>query len=316
MTYNSLLTYIDNKYHKNSITEDDIDDFKTYINKHSVKEIITEIIGDDNLLQIISERSYGHTLGFDKIVLIDLNKDSAKTDRKVQLRLHIWNNEYESLPIVESMHEHSFDFISTVLTGELENQRFNINNLSDREALVFNHLTLILPSLSSKNISLLNDQLEIIEAMRLSKIGSSQLDALNLEKYYNPKLIQSITGLSADELLILVSIEGHFVSNRKTGQKEAYKHILDSYVSITPEKVLKIKEGEYYFHPYQLPHRLFYDNTVLNSTILITTPVEDNPQGGSLQRPTYVTGSEKSYSKINLSKDELKRKLKYYISII
>lgn len=48
---------------------------------------------------------------------------------------------------------------------------------------------------------------------------------------------------------------------------------------------------------------------MLNSTILLTTPVESNPEGGSLQRPTYVNKDEQDYNKISYKSGELKEKI-------
>jgi len=76
---------------------------------------------------------------------------------------------------------------------------------------------------------------------------------------------------------------------------------------------MSISEGEYYFHPYEYPHRLYYDKEILNSTVLLTTPILSNPQGGSLQRITYQKESEKDYKKLKLTKETLRKKINDYL---
>lgn len=305
----SIKTLFKNK----EIKEKNIPDFKNLIKTDKVIQLLKEIVLNDDLLIKIANRSYTHALGFDKIVLMDLKKDCQDVKNKIQLRLHIWDNENAALPIVEAMHEHSFDFISMVITGKLENQRFSMNDLDEKQNNVIEKLVNFVKKSDVKLISKLNENLEIMEALRLRKINSEMLiDGVDLENY-SFDAISEETGFSIDELSAILGIQGHYVSNRVSGERDNYKHILNKYVSINTEKVVHINKNEYYFHPYQLPHRLYYDNTILNSTILLTTEVLSNPQGGSLQRPTYQTGNEANYSKVKLNKNSLRLKLLKYI---
>jgi hypothetical protein len=316
LTYKMLLEFVKNKYSNSPIKEDHIQEIKLVLNKNNVISLLQDMLKDDNLLDKVCKRTYTHALGFDKIVLVDLSKDLIGFDKKVQVRLHIWDVQNSSVPMVESLHEHSFDFISTVLTGKLENQQFEMSNLSSSETLVLNKLLESLDTLTNEEKLFLNEQVEILEAIRLETYGSDQLESLNMMESFDEHKIYELTGLSKLELLDVASLEGHFVSNRVAGEKKAYKHVFDKHVSLIPKRVLKVNEGDYYYHPYELPHRLFYDNKILNSTILITTPVESNPQGGSLQRPTYLQEDEKDYDKINLSFDDFKLKLINYIDFL
>lgn len=118
--------------------------------------------------------------------------------------------------------------------------------------------------------------MEIIEALKLSSVGSRQFGDLNMQSDLDLNRIYDLTGLSYNEILLLCSIEGHYVSNRISGERQAYKHVLKDYVSLTPFCSMLLDEGDSYFHPYQLPHRLYYDNKILNSTILVTTEVPSN----------------------------------------
>lgn len=317
MNYHNLLESIAQKYSHQTIIEDDVSFIKTLLNKQTVILLLEDILKDTQLLQKISNRSYTHALGFDKIVLIDLSKDLQEKMHKAQLRLHIWDPQKTgALPIVEALHEHSFDFVSTVLSGHLENQQFTFNTLSITEQNLLNKLNFILPTLTTEDVQFLNDQIEIVEAIKLAQLGSQQLYCMGLMNQYDIEKVKRLTNFTEQEIFDLTSIEGHYVSNRITGERKAYKHILKEYVSIVPHKVLSLDQGDYYFHPYQLPHRLYYDNTILNSTILMTTPVSHNPEGGSLQRPTYVQKNEQSYEKIAFDESTLRTCLENYLTYL
>lgn len=312
--YQNLFEQIKTKFATEEITADNMDWFKDSIGKNTLVKMINEILMNEDLLSKIADRSYTHALGFDKIVLMDLNKDCEEIDNKVQLRFHIWDNKNDALSVLEAMHEHSFNFISLVLTGKLENQCFDMKAVSKVELDLIEKLKFIVKNNSDESLRFLNEQVEIVEALKLRAFGSVMFDEQNLKEKYAPKKVQSLFNLNEEELHMLTAIEGHYVSNRVSGERDSYKHVLDSYKSINAVEVLSIKEGEYYFHPYQYPHRLYYDKDILNSTILLTTPVKDNPQGGSLQRMTYQKESEKEYAKIKLTKETLRVKLESYLN--
>lgn len=317
LNYAQLLDQIAKKYSNATIEQSDIPFIRSFLYKEQVISLLENILSDSSLLKVIANRSYTHALGFDKIVLMDLSKDLPTKVHKTQLRLHIWDPEKTgALPIVEALHEHSFDFISTVLSGHLENQQFTFSHLDENQKVLLLKLETIISSLNEEQIKFLNAQIEIIEAVKLAQLGSQQLYAMNLLEQYNIESVKTLTGLSEQEIFDLTAIEGHYVSDRITGERKAYKHILKEYVSIVPHKVLSLNKGDYYFHPYQLPHRLYYDNTILNSTILLTTPVKDNPEGGSLQRPTYVQHEEQAYDKIPFKEDTLKIALVNYLQYL
>lgn len=312
--YKKINNYLILNFKNKEIVLDDLESFKEYLNINSFKYILDEIISDDELLELIAERSYTHALGFDKIVLTDLSKD-FNIDNKVQLRLHIWHPQEDSLPITESLHEHSFNFISTILSGKLENQSFKISSLSEKEKIVLNTLLKSLENLSEKEKNFLNDQIELLEILKLGNLNSSQYDK-SIEKGINrDKILELINSKLEssdfkDEMVeVLTKFQGRYISNRVRGEKKAYKHVFKEYVGLEIDNVLSVSKGDYYFHPYELPHRLYYDNKNTNATVLITTPIQSNPQGGSLQRPTYYEEDEKGYEKISISANDLKNKL-------
>lgn len=80
---------------------------------------IMDILNDRIKLKHVASASYKHLLGFDKIVI----KENFKTGDK--LRLHIW---WPNAPQGdENIHHHRWSFNSTILIGELENQKYEEN---------------------------------------------------------------------------------------------------------------------------------------------------------------------------------------------
>jgi hypothetical protein len=316
MNYKTLLNYVSDEFSQHEISEEKTEQFKLYINKDSIISVLKEILLNDELANKIASRSYSHTLGFDKIVLVDLSKDIGTLLPKVQLRLHIWEPDNDSVPIVESLHEHSFDFISHVLTGKLENQIFKIEDLTDDLKSIIKKIKVIYKSLSTEDKSFINNQVEIIEAINLSENGSFQLNDLNmLEDFYIDKLTK-LTGLTTSECLKLRFIQGRYVSNRVGGENKAYKHLYEGSKKVGLKAVEHHSNGGYYFHSHVYPHRLYYDNSIINSTILITTPTPLNPQGGSFQRPTYIESDEINYDKLKIDLSKFKANLNNLINIL
>lgn len=316
-SYQDIQTILTDHFGDRSINAGDVSLVGSVFCKEDVIQLINDVLNNPELLQKVANRSYTHALGFDKIVLMDLRKDVPNITQKTQLRLHIWNPENTgALPIVEALHEHSFDFVSTVLTGHLENQQFLLSPLSKREEAILDKLRLVITQITTEELKFLNDQMEIVEALKLSGVGSSQFHDLNMHETIDLDKINTLTGFSYNDILLLCSIEGHYVSNRISGERQAYKHVLKDYVSLTPFCAMSLDEGDSYFHPYQLPHRLYYDNKILNSTILVTTEVASNPEGGSLQRPTYVQKDEQSYDKIVLTSESLSKILNDYLDYL
>lgn len=316
-SYQDIQTILTKHFSDRSINAGDVSLVGSVFGKEDVIHLINDVLNNPELLHKVANRSYTHALGFDKIVLMDLRKDVPDISQKTQLRLHIWNPENTgALPIVEALHEHSFDFVSTVLTGHLENQQFLLSPLSKREDAILEKLRVVITQITSEDLKFLNDQMEIVEALKLSGVGSSQFHDLNMHEIIDLDRINALTGFSYNEILLLCSIEGHYVSNRISGERQAYKHVLKDYVSLTPFCAMSLDEGDSYFHPYQLPHRLYYDNKILNSTILVTTEVPSNPEGGSLQRPTYVQKDEQSYDKIVLTSESLSKILTDYLDYL
>jgi hypothetical protein len=100
---------------------------------NSVLAILRDIVDDDEQLTRSASLSSTHPLGFDKLVL-------HSTDR-YQVRLHIWWPHLA--PQREDIHDHRFDFISSVVTGRLYVENYaqsassalTMNGYAERHAL-------------------------------------------------------------------------------------------------------------------------------------------------------------------------------------
>lgn len=86
-----------------------------------VLRLLDEILYDGDALAEIASRSYRHVNHFDKIVLIDSERDSD-----YRLTLHLWNPPYTEHELNEELiHDHRFSFWSTILTGTLRSESFS-----------------------------------------------------------------------------------------------------------------------------------------------------------------------------------------------
>lgn len=312
INYNILKTFLTEHFSDKRINESYIGIIGNMFSNEYIIKLLNEIISEPELLQKIANRSYKHALGFDKIVLLDLQKDIDKSFPKVQVRLHIWQPQNDSVAITEALHEHSFDFVSKVITGKLENQSFIPNKLNQIEQQLLDKVLTIIPTLNSETLQKIEFNLESILVSQLQKYDSMQI----IDNDIDWELLKDTFNLNIHELELLSDINGYYLSNRIAGEKKAYKHILDKYISLKIHKVQQINAGETYFHHYSFPHRLNYDNQTINSTILITTNVPENAKGGSFQRPTYETNGAKNYNKISFDIDSFKQTLEYYIEYL
>lgn len=312
MHYNEIIDLMNNDFKNKKIDKTFPDKLNNFFNKKKVIDILKDILNNESLIEKIANRSYLHTLGFYKIVLIDSDKDLSGFNNKTQLRLHLWKPENDSVPIVESLHEHSFDFVSTLLTGEIENQSFQKSDLTCFGLEILEKTLSLMNVLGKEEKKFLEEQLDILMTYNLKNMGSMQFDLM--AKKLEIEKLKEITGFSDEEVNFLSNIQGFYKSDRIQGEKKNYKHILEKYIELKPFSVLKIKEGQVYFHPYQLPHRLFYNNKEYNSTILITTHVPENAEGGSFQRPSYSNDGVKNYGKKAISKEDLVVLFNEYIS--
>jgi hypothetical protein len=89
--------------------------------KEQIAHLIKAILVDTEYLQKVASRSYTHSNGFDKFVLMTSDKPQYK------LRLHIWWKDKDFLP-QEHIHNHSWNFSSALITGAFRFQTYQVEN--------------------------------------------------------------------------------------------------------------------------------------------------------------------------------------------
>lgn len=285
------------------------------INCASVLKILDAIIQDRAALEEIASRSYRHTLGFEKVVILDpgITLENGNKGYGYQLRLHIWQPENgTSLPMLESMHEHSFDFISHLLTGKMENHCYAIAQLADEDESLLAILNSRLDGMSMTDKMFVSKQIEILEALRLRKLGSHQADHQGADGELNLALLQKLLQIGNSEIARIVSLQGRFQSAASGVTAGGYVHCHVENVRLEPHAALSLNAGDTYFHPSPYAHRLYIPSGSPNSTIIITTPVSQAAMGGSFQRPTWVQGDHVDYQRTLYTPDQLKIMLSEY----
>lgn len=89
---------------------------RPYNATRAVCELLGSILRDESWLEDIARRSYEHPNGFVKIVLM--------STRQFQLRLHVWRQGTGIGTELENIHNHRWDFASTILVGGYRYQEF------------------------------------------------------------------------------------------------------------------------------------------------------------------------------------------------
>lgn len=305
--------------HEAHIETGHMQEMATLLNGPTALEIIDQILADESLLIEVAGRSYTHSLGFKKIILLDPGlalPEGTDGTREFgwQLRLHIWEPG-QGVPLVESMHEHSFDFISHVLDGTMENQCYLVEPLDDAQQRIWAAFRRKLEELTPPEITQINNLLELLEARRLTKLGSKQAwdDESTPETETLLETLAALSALPPAELPELISLQGRYQAVSTSCEKGSYVHQLKEMVSMRPHEVFRLQAGDTYFHPHAIAHRL-YMGSQASSTLLVTAPAAQDAMGGSLQRPTWVPGNEVSYERRMYDPAELKAILLAYRS--
>ncbi|WP_228799606.1 hypothetical protein [Nocardia nova] len=83
------------------------------------RDLVCEVLGDDQLLGEVAQRSYRHSNGFDKITLL------SSLEPEFKLRMHVWWPERRQPLGAELIHNHRWIFRSTMLCGSSWVQTFS-----------------------------------------------------------------------------------------------------------------------------------------------------------------------------------------------
>lgn len=89
-----------------------------FAHKSVVRDIVADILSNNEYLEEIAARSYPHPIGFDKLVLWQ-NADGAK------MRLHVYWRSPQELK-TELIHLHKFLMASAPATGEIDNRIYHV----------------------------------------------------------------------------------------------------------------------------------------------------------------------------------------------
>ncbi len=90
-----------------------------------IQVLINAILSNEVQLREIASKSYTHNNGFDKITLL------TSAHPSYTLRLHIWWPD-QFLTNSEHIHNHSWDFSSSLLTGAYYFQTFEVSDMGDQ----------------------------------------------------------------------------------------------------------------------------------------------------------------------------------------
>lgn len=301
--------------HPPHVTADLMPALAPLLSRDSTRRMIDLALNDRTALATIASRSYTHALGFGKITLLEPTLDLANSKKGLgyQLRLHIWQPGITNgVSLVESKHEHSFDFVSRVLTGEMENQCYTIAALLADEQAILERLLTHLQTLQTADRSEASKLIEALEAIQWSTDFGSQQAASLTTKFDRQRLLQ-LLALNDEELTKVVRFQGRYQYDTATSVFGGeYVHRLKEVLKLTPHGLLKLRAGDLYHHGHMYAHRLFIEAGKANSTIIITTPSSQEAKGGSFQHPTWFAGENVNYARQMYTVDELSSMLTAY----
>lgn len=270
----------------------------------TVLEIISEVLADEALLALVANRSYTHSLGFRKITLLDCG---------YTLRLHIWDPELSTgaVPLVESKHEHSFDFVSRILYGGMETQCYRKEVISSLQMVYLKALLKRLEKLSEVERKEASRLIAALETTSLTALGSRQAAAEGVT--CDLQRLSKLLKVSARKLATLVNLQGVYqYDTQKSVFGGEYFHRLVDYVHLTPLMVVKLEAGDLYFHHHRYAHRLYMPAAQPNATLVLTSQVSQKAIGASFQHPTYYSGEDVGYARRMYTTEEMRETLKAF----
>lgn len=133
---------------------------ESFSDPFEVKELLKHVLSDKKSLDRIARNLYIHQNGFQKYILY------TSTSGKWRIRLHVWK-EKQKTP--QDIHNHTFNFSSIVLTGELKNLIYSVDKL---KGIVFKQLKYDINNRTNDSeIVPLNtlERLEVSKPVRLKK---------------------------------------------------------------------------------------------------------------------------------------------------
>ena len=102
-----------------AVVEENLAYLRSLVSENVPTRLIQEVLDNEELIEIISARSYRHVNHFDKIVLVDGDPLNYR------LTLHYWPGAYDSRVLEQELiHNHRFSFWSHIFRGTLRMENY------------------------------------------------------------------------------------------------------------------------------------------------------------------------------------------------
>lgn len=102
-----------------AVVEENLAYLRSLVSDNVPRRLIQEVLENEELIEIISARSYRHVNHFDKIVLVDADPLNYR------LTLHYWPGSYDSRVLEQELiHNHRFSFWSHIFRGTLRMENY------------------------------------------------------------------------------------------------------------------------------------------------------------------------------------------------
>lgn len=264
------------------ITPSDVYELEVLLTRQRVFEALEELVDDEEALEPIARRSYIHSQGFRKIILID-----GRDQLGYKLRLHTWpfnKARQEGAPLAEMKHEHRWNFVSRVLAGELEDHWYSICELDTKELEICEKFESAMERIPYERIQEVCGRIDALESSKLTE--EAKLVRLSGGKEHlvtkaNKGDLLNLLGLTEDELNTVVHILAKY-TNERTAEGEIYTPAGPRIFK--PEDILIHRQDEFRFHPIDKAHRLIIDPTEYSATAVVTGPVHQGRKPGEFVR--------------------------------
>lgn len=290
------------------VTAAKLSNLSPLLSGHTVAALAREILADETLLKAVAARSYTHSLGFRKVTLFD---------KGFTLRLHIWDPEAEAqaVPLKESKHEHSFDFISRILYGGMETHCYSMQLLSRGEEALVTRATRRLAKLSSSDAKLAGELLSAMEAEEAIALGSKQ--SLSPLAATAQEGLMTLLRLTAAQVAQIAKFNTRLQYDPKASVFGG-NYILRSIgnTKLISHSVTQLKAGDLYFHGHELAHRLYMPANQPNATLVVTTQVSDDALGSSLQNVLSVQDEKSEFARRMYTAEEMRNVLQALLTRI
>lgn len=310
-----------------TIRADNYQELNDLFTKEVLIHLLQEIVEDPESLARIARRSYAHSLGFNKIILIEdwkqhfFEENVPPGKHGYDIRLHIWwpkRAQEKSIATAESKHEHKWDFTSRIITGGFENHRYLIRNLINEELAIFLKFEAamrVFPKEKVKEICDRIDMLEVADLNLVSRMSELSGGADFLRKKANEPDLRRILGLSKKEFKVARNILVKYTNQiRQLTGEEAYRSVGPFLFEL--QNVETYRAGDLYFHPIEHAHRLFVQPIDFTSTFIIVGPPYKNHDPGQFVHSGAGRDDSEVQSRQFYTPDSLKAELKSYLKAL